>query len=328
MSSIEERLAAIEGTLNELKNEWRVHKKLSVGNDIDKQVVIEDGKVDGINVSEDGIVLDGHTNKLVEHDTKLVEHDTKLGGHQSNITTNMNKITTVNNQLTAHSTNQSNPHQVTAAQVRALPKTGGTITGNITATNVTATEKVSGENGKFDQLIECKNLKVNNSVDIYHNLYFISNSQHTPSIRFLNSSDGADFTYEIYKDKVNGRLVIAPKAENQVKAVVEIKAKLIGGEHIHQSSSIELKSNISKLSSNTAIDILKKLNPVKYRYKNEKEKEENLGFIAEEVPDILSDKDHKTVKIMDIVAALVKVVQEQQNEIEKLKRIKYNSKNI
>ena len=59
-----------------------------------------------------------------------------------------------------------------------------------------------------------------------------------------------------------------------------------------------------------------KLNPVKYKLKNEKEKEENLGFIAEEVPDIFSDKDHKTVKIMDIVAALVKVVQEQQKKIE------------
>ena len=74
MSSIEERLAAIEGTLNELKNEWRVHKKLSVGNDIDKQVVIEGGKVD----SRDILVTTNENNKQ-----SIKEHIENPNAHKS-----------------------------------------------------------------------------------------------------------------------------------------------------------------------------------------------------------------------------------------------------
>ena len=126
--------------------------------------------------------------------------------------------------------------------------------------------------------IECENLKVNNSVDIHHSMYMINSGE--------------------------------------IEGVGTLRVKKLYYERMFQESSRGLKSDTSKISSNSANDILMKLNPVKYKLKNEEEQEENLGFIAEEVPDIFSDKDHKTVKIMDIVAALVKVVQEQQKKIE------------
>ena len=46
--------------------------------------------------------------------------------------------------------------------------------------------------------------------------------------------------------------------------------------------------------------------------------EEHVGFIAEEVPDIIATKDRKGVKTMDLVAVLTKVVQAQQKKIEEL----------
>ncbi len=85
------------------------------------------------------------------------------------------------------------------------------------------------------------------------------------------------------------------------------------------ASSITLKENIQTLSSDEAIDTLKKLNPVKYNYKIEKD-DKYVGFIAEEVPELVAMKDHKTTSPMDIVAVLTKVVQKQQETIEKLEK--------
>ncbi len=86
------------------------------------------------------------------------------------------------------------------------------------------------------------------------------------------------------------------------------------------ASSIELKENVRELTTNDAVDTLKKLNPVRYNYKAEKD-EEYLGFIAEEVPDMVATSDRKGMSAMDVVAVLTKVVQQQQETIEELKKL-------
>jgi hypothetical protein len=86
------------------------------------------------------------------------------------------------------------------------------------------------------------------------------------------------------------------------------------------ASSIELKENIEKLSSDEAVAVLEKLNPVKYNYKKEKD-DKYVGFIAEEIPELVAMKDRKTTSPMDILAVLTKVVQEQQKTIKELKAI-------
>jgi len=58
---------------------------------------------------------------------------------------------------------------------------------------------------------------------------------------------------------------------------------------------------------------------VRFRYKNNKE-EEYLGFIAEDVPDLVASKDRKGMSPMDVVAVLTKVAQEQQKTISELQR--------
>ena len=84
------------------------------------------------------------------------------------------------------------------------------------------------------------------------------------------------------------------------------------------ASSIDYKENIKCLKTKDAINALSQLKPVKFRYKNEKN-EEYLGFIAEDVPELVATNDKKGLASMDIVAVLTKVVQEQQKEIESLK---------
>jgi hypothetical protein len=86
----------------------------------------------------------------------------------------------------------------------------------------------------------------------------------------------------------------------------------------HDSSSREYKENIVELTSAEAIRAFEKLEPVKFNYKQNKE-EECLGFIAEDVPDLVAVNDRKSLVPMDMVAMLTKVVQEQQKDISDLK---------
>jgi hypothetical protein len=79
-------------------------------------------------------------------------------------------------------------------------------------------------------------------------------------------------------------------------------------------SSRETKENIKELSLDEARDALEGLKPVKFNYRFNKE-EDYMGFIAEDVPQIVATKDRKGIADMDVVAVLTKVVKEQQKSI-------------
>ncbi len=90
----------------------------------------------------------------------------------------------------------------------------------------------------------------------------------------------------------------------------------VGGEWLDASSK-ELKKDIEALSSDEATKALADLSPVKFRYKAD-QSEECVGFIAEDVPDLVATKDRKGMSPMDVTAVLTKVVQEQQQVIAEL----------
>ncbi len=81
------------------------------------------------------------------------------------------------------------------------------------------------------------------------------------------------------------------------------------------ASSRELKKDIINLSLIKASEAVKLLNPVEFSYKATPE-ERRVGFIAEDVPDLVASEGRKGLSSMQIVAALTKVVQNQQKEIE------------
>jgi len=83
------------------------------------------------------------------------------------------------------------------------------------------------------------------------------------------------------------------------------------------SSSRHRKENIADLTPEEAIAALAQLQPVEFNYKNDQQ-EKYIGFIAEDVPDLVATKDRQSLSTMDIVAVLTKVVQEQQKKIEAL----------
>jgi len=83
------------------------------------------------------------------------------------------------------------------------------------------------------------------------------------------------------------------------------------------ASSRSFKKDITDLDAGEALATIKKLDPVTFQY-NSEPGEKYVGFIAEDVPELVAMNDHKSLSPMDVVAVLTKVVQEQQKTIEAL----------
>lgn len=87
--------------------------------------------------------------------------------------------------------------------------------------------------------------------------------------------------------------------------------------NLELGSSRTLKKNIRFLETIDASAALAALEPVRFHYKTSPD-EESLGFIAEDVPDLVATKSRKSISTMDVVAVLTKVVQDQQATIARL----------
>lgn len=98
---------------------------------------------------------------------------------------------------------------------------------------------------------------------------------------------------------------------------MEFSVALANGARLESSgnwvnpSSRALKENITSLTAEEAVETINALSPVKFNYKIDKE-EPYVGFIAEDVPEMVAIKDRSGLITMDVVAVLTKVVQEQQ----------------
>ncbi len=84
------------------------------------------------------------------------------------------------------------------------------------------------------------------------------------------------------------------------------------------ASSREYKENIISLQSSDALAAFSKLVPVQYNYKNEPA-HRYVGFIAEDVPNLVSTQGRQGVSSMDIAALLTKVVAHQQDILKEQK---------
>ncbi len=99
--------------------------------------------------------------------------------------------------------------------------------------------------------------------------------------------------------------------------------ELVSGAHVStggvwtNASSRDLKENIAGLSAEEAESVLAKLEPVTFNYRSE-QGEGYVGFIAEDVPDLVASNNRQSLSAMDIVAVLTKVVQQQQQRIDEL----------
>jgi len=84
------------------------------------------------------------------------------------------------------------------------------------------------------------------------------------------------------------------------------------------ASSRELKKDIQEVSAAEALQTVENLKSVSHVYKQGNQ-DMHVGFIAEDVPDMVATRDRKGIESMDIAAVLTKVVQEQQKMLKEQK---------
>lgn len=160
----------------------------------------------------------------------------------------------------------------------------------------------------------------------------ISSIQLKSTTARFTQSVGANFTL---RDNVNfvNPIVIAPSANNNNALVIRNGklglgvtnpstplvlangAKCSTGGVWTNASSRALKENVESLSLVQAREALAALRPVTYRYKAEPD-EQQVGFIAEDVPELVATNSRDVLSPMDMVAVLTKVVQDQQSRLD------------
>ena len=89
---------------------------------------------------------------------------------------------------------------------------------------------------------------------------------------------------------------------------------------LKQHSSRLLKEDIRDLSYADALNAFSSLAPVRYRLRSDGTHSEHLGFIAEDLPELVAASDRKTVCQMDIVAILTTVVHQLRADNLELRR--------
>lgn len=140
------------------------------------------------------------------------------------------------------------------------------------------------------------------------------------SLNVINpeTTNGPGLVVTAVKNAFNGRLVIGGQlSDGTEKLHVVGNIKATG--RIYTGSSRSYKDNIRDLDQEIATKTLMDLQPVRFYYKNDKSKED-MGFIAEDVPDLVATKDRKSLSTMDFVALSVKVIQDQQKRIDILEK--------
>lgn len=154
--------------------------------------------------------------------------------------------------------------------------------------------------------------------------FMIERSDGTPVQTMIKSSGtngiiGTKSNHDLYFNANNtGRMSLKTTGRLEMQ---------VGGGYYDQSngdwingSSRQYKEDIQSLSAKDAIDTVEQLEPVTFKFKIAEKGDRQVGFIAEDVPELVAKKDRKGLSPMDIVAVLTKVVQEQQKTIKQLQK--------
>ncbi len=169
-----------------------------------------------------------------------------------------------------------------------------------------------------------KGIKFTNAVDVVAN---IGIGGTTGGEAYKNFAIGTQSNHAtgLFTSGGSGRLWLDPSGNVGMGSLgwdqISYPLHMSSGAHVTSggtwtnASSREYKEAIRPLALSDARAAFEKLEPVTFVYKKEKE-ERQVGFIAEDVPELVATRDRKGLAPMDIVAVVTRVVQEQQKTIE------------
>ncbi len=163
---------------------------------------------------------------------------------------------------------------------------------------------------------------VNSTKNVIVNLCRVGAAELRLAARFNDATIGTISNHSVFFSVNNLRVI-------ELKAGGRMVMQLGGGIYNESTgawvdgSSREYKEQVNGLGQDDADLIMKSLEPVTFKFKtNSDQSDRRAGFIAEDVPELVAEKNRKGLSAMGIVAVLVKVVQDQGNKIDKLLSVK------
>jgi Family of unknown function (DUF6519) len=172
-----------------------------------------------------------------------------------------------------------------------------------------------GESYQFDKKIELTgNTDILKKIIGNNNLTIVSEDQielSSKKVFILNKLFIGDNTGGTYANDV--RFYVAGKAEVGAMIAHEVTAEGLKVNQLNVFSSRTFKDNIVGFSGNEAREVLNGLNPIKFTYKADQDHTLQLGFVAEDIPDVIASSDRQTVNPMNIIATLTRISKDHQD---------------
>lgn len=375
-----DRIDRAIGNVNTELGEWQ---KI-VGDKADKSTITQlqddinarvekDGIINQINISSEGVLIDGEKiriegNTIFSNLTRRDGGITKIDGGMiatNTISANEISVGTLSalssnlGQIYGGSLNIGNRFEVNSSGY--LTATGATITGEITATSGTFTGEINATSGTFTGTVNARGGTIIGDMLVSGTLkgatieagHIIGarDSAHGAVLAFgewigddgpkINHSNGAirlandQFNY-IRVSGFNLAFVSSGKEVGNFNSdglYVSKDATIVGDLTVRGNASIngqkftsarELKKNIEPFSCSlgqTAIEKVVSTPVYKYNYIDDEDTDwKYTGVIIDEAPAEIVNMDGKNINIYSMVSVLWKAVQEQQEEIDRLKK--------
>lgn len=148
---------------------------------------------------------------------------------------------------------------------------------------------------------------------------FSAESDYFAIIRDTNGNGNFTATEPMWRINTLGNVIVSKNAAlpsgcdaTTTKLCVEgsIEANMV-----NQTSSRKFKNDIQPLDPSAAENLIASLEPVSFYYNNVAVKDQQIGFVAEDVPDLFAANNHQGVQGMDIISTLTGVVKKQQQQL-------------
>lgn len=146
--------------------------------------------------------------------------------------------------------------------------------------------------------------------------YIAANNNSNPVININNDTSGDIVLYPVLSSNIS----ILKANTSDLKLYYQPNTGTLSATIFSSLSDEELKENIEDIKN--PIKILKKLNPVKFEWKDSGKS--SFGLIAQEVekiiPEIVNTNEYKSIEYQSLIPFLIKALQEQEQEIKKMRK--------